>query len=65
MTDVPLRETWRERARDADMPLWRLAVLTGVSPSTVASYARGARRPTDEWLARADVAIRSWARDIA
>lgn len=39
------------------MPLWRLALATGVSPSTVAAYARGARTPTAEWLARADAVL--------
>lgn len=57
MTDVTTRETWRERARSLHMPLWRLALATGVSPSTVAAYARGARTPTAEWLARADAVL--------
>ena len=63
MTDVRTRETWRERARAVGLPLWRLAIATGVSPATVAAYANGARRPNDAWLERADAVLRE--REVA
>lgn len=37
--------------------MWRLAIATGVSPATVAAYANGQRRPTEEWLKRADAVL--------
>ena len=63
MADVAAQETWRERARAVGLPLWRLAIATGVSPATVAAYANGARRPNEEWLKRADAVLRE--REVA
>ena len=58
MTDVVGQQTWRERARAVGLPLWRLAIATGVSPATVAAYANGQRRPNEDWLKRADAVLR-------
>jgi hypothetical protein len=48
------RETWRPRSEAAEIPLWRLAILTEVAPATVYAYARGARRPPLEWLVKVE-----------
>lgn len=45
------RDDWRERTRQAGLTLVDLADRTGKSFSTVYAYSRGARRPSDAWIA--------------
>ena len=47
------RANWREVARLSGLTLIELAALTGKSFSAVYAYSRGARRPSDEWIALA------------
>jgi transcriptional regulator with XRE-family HTH domain len=45
------REDWRDRVRDSGLTLIELAARTGKSFSAVYAYSRGARRPSDAWIA--------------
>ena len=43
---------WRQALRQQGRSLAWLADQTGISRATVYAYSRGARRPSDAWLAK-------------
>jgi hypothetical protein len=45
-------ETWMDAAKEAGVGFEMIAYSTGKSWSTVYSYSRGKRHPSDAWLAQ-------------
>lgn len=62
MTDIS-RENWRERIRRSGLSLVDLADRTGKSFSTVYAYSRGARRPSDAWIASVGSVLHEYANE--
>lgn len=62
MTSIT-RDDWRERTRQSGLTLVDLADRTGKSFSTVYAYSRGARRPSDAWIASVETVIHEYANE--
>lgn len=57
------REDWRDRVRDSGLTLIELADRTGKSFSAVYAYSRGARRPSDAWIASVGAVLHDYANE--
>ena len=57
------RDDWRERTRVAGLTLVELADRTGKSFSAVYAYSRGARRPSDAWVASVGQVLHEYANE--
>jgi transcriptional regulator with XRE-family HTH domain len=55
------RDDWRERVRQSGLTLIELADRTGKSFSAVYAYSRGARHPSDAWIASVNTVLREYA----
>lgn len=62
MQDVS-RENWRARVAEAKLTLVDLADRTGKSFSAVYAYSRGARRPSDAWIASVGSVLHEYANE--
>lgn len=58
-------QPWRRSLVVNGLTYGWLAQRTGVSPSTVESYALGRRTPRPEWIAKAEAAITEHERTAA
>lgn len=55
------RENWRDRVRYSGLTLIELAARTGKSFSAVYAYSRGARQPSDAWIASVESVLHEYA----
>ena len=57
------RDDWRDRVRASGLTLIELADRTGKSFSAVYAYSRGARRPSDAWIASVGAVLHDYANE--
>lgn len=57
------RENWRARVGFSGMTLIELAARTGKSFSAVYAYSRGARLPSDAWIASVEAVLHDYANE--
>ncbi len=62
MTTVT-RDNWREKVGASGLTLIEVAARTGKSFSAVYAYSRGARTPSDAWIAACGEVLAEYARE--
>jgi transcriptional regulator with XRE-family HTH domain len=62
MTSIT-RDDWRDRVDKSGLTLIELADRTGKSFSSVYAYSRGARRPSDAWIASVGAVLHDYANE--